>query len=80
MTGIFNLMNRLIEGTGITADPLRRNASRDRMANEIDNPRPYAGFAQMIVNASEGGILGDSMTGGGWDDGALTAPSAPPIA
>jgi|GEM_PF-485399 len=80
VTGIFNLMNRLVEGTGITADPLRRNASRDRMANEIDNPRPYAGFAQMIVNASEGGILGDSMTGGGWDDGALTAPSDPPIA
>lgn len=80
VTGIFNLMNRLVEGTGITADPQRRKASRDRMANERDNPRPYAEFAQMVKNASESGILGDSMTGGGWDDNSLSAPSIVPSA
>ena len=80
VTGIFNLMNRLVEGTGITTDPLRCNATRDRTANEIDNPTPYAGFARTIKNASESGILGDSMTGGGWQDTALSAPSRVPSA
>ena len=78
VTGIFNLMNRLVEGTGITADPLRRNASRDRAANELDNPAPSAGFAKTITNASETGILGDSMTGGGWEDTSLSSPSVAP--
>jgi uncharacterized peroxidase-related enzyme len=78
VTGIFNLMNRLVEGTGITVDPLRRNASRDRAANELDNPAPYAGFAKTITNASETGILGDSMTGGGWEDASLSSPSVAP--
>ena len=78
VTGIFNLMNRLVEGTGITADPLRRHASRDRAANELDNLTPYAGFAKTITNASETGILGDSMTGGGWEDARLSSPSTVP--
>ncbi|WP_417610550.1 carboxymuconolactone decarboxylase family protein [Parasphingorhabdus sp.] len=64
VTGIFNLMNRLVEGTGITTDPARRNATRDRAANEQDNLTPYAGFARSITRASECGILGDSMMGG----------------
>lgn len=48
VTGIFNLMNRLVEGTGITADPVMRAASRERLANSADNPAPYATFAQMV--------------------------------
>lgn len=72
VTGIFNLMNRLVEGTGITADPLRLNAFRDRMANELDNPRPYAEFAGMVKGVSESGILGDSIMGGGWESASLT--------
>ena len=79
VTGIFNLMNRLVEGTGITADPVRRNASRDRMANERDNPRPYAEFARMVKTASESGILGDSMTGSGWEDDSLSLTQGSPI-
>jgi hypothetical protein len=70
VTGLFNLMNRLVEGT----------ATRDRTANEFDNPTPYAGFARSITKASESGILGDSMMGGGWEDQDLTAPSAAPSA
>ncbi|WP_323801457.1 peroxidase-related enzyme [Parasphingorhabdus sp.] len=80
VTGIFNLMNRLVEGTGITTDPARRNATRDRAANEYDNPTPYAGFARSITKVSECGILGDSMIGGGWEDEGLSAPSAVPSA
>jgi len=34
----------------------------------------------MVKNASESGILGDSMTGGGWDDNSLSAPSIVPSA
>ena len=78
VTGIFNLMNRLVEGTGITTDPLRRNATRDRAANEHDNPTPYAGFAKRITTASECGILGDSMMGGGWEDSGLSSRSTAP--
>ncbi|PHR19097.1 MAG: peroxidase [Sphingopyxis sp.] len=78
VTGIFNLMNRLVEGTGITTDPTRRNATRDRAANEQDNLTPYAGFARSITRASECGILGDAMMGGGWEDQDLSAPSAGP--
>ncbi len=78
VTGIFNLMNRLVEGTGITTDPARLMALRDRMANERDNPKPYAEFAQSVKAASETEILGDSMTGGGWGDASLLSASALP--
>lgn len=48
ITGIFNLMNRLVEGTGITANPLARQASRERAEGSVDNRAPYAEFAAMI--------------------------------
>lgn len=48
VTGLFNLMNRLVEGTGITADPVIRAGSRARAAGSIDNPAPYAAFAAMV--------------------------------
>lgn len=48
VTGIFNLMNRLVEGTGITANPMMRAASRERAESNLENPAPYAEFASMV--------------------------------
>ena len=48
VTGIFNLMNRLVEGTGITANPMARQESRERAEKSIGNTAHYAGFAAMI--------------------------------
>lgn len=64
VTGLFNLMNRLVEGTGITANPMMREISRNRIAKNLDNPAPYAAFAKMVRSASESGILGDKMVEG----------------
>jgi len=64
VTGLFNLMNRLVEGTGITANPMMRRASRDRIARNLDNPAPYAEFARMIAAAGERDIFGDAMVEG----------------
>lgn len=48
VTGTFNLMNRLIEGTGITANPMARAASRERIEAELDEPNTYAKFGAMV--------------------------------
>lgn len=64
VTGLFNLMNRLVEGTGITANPMMREASRARMAKDLDNPEPYAEFAKMIKTAGQRAIFGDAMVEG----------------
>lgn len=63
-TGLFNLMNRLVEGTGITANPLIREASRERIARDLDNPTPYGELAKMITTAGERAIFGDAMIEG----------------
>lgn len=49
VTALFNLMNRLVEGTGITANPMMRQASRERIAGDVDSPTPYAHFAQLVL-------------------------------
>jgi uncharacterized peroxidase-related enzyme len=48
VTALFNLMNRLVEGTGITANPMLRKASKDRIERDLDNPTPYGDFAHTI--------------------------------
>ncbi|MBA4165460.1 MAG: peroxidase [Erythrobacter sp.] len=48
VTALFNLMNRLVEGTGITANPMARAASRERAAGNLANPAPYSQFATMV--------------------------------
>ncbi len=53
VTGIFNLMNRLVEGTGITANTMLRDASRKRIEADLDNPAPYADFARTVVARSK---------------------------
>ena len=64
VTAIFNMMNRLVEGTGITANPAMREASRQRMARDLDNPAPYAEFARMVKAASERANSGEAMVEG----------------
>ena len=49
VTALFNLMNRLVEGTGITANPLLRQASKERIGRDLGNPRPYADFADAVL-------------------------------
>jgi uncharacterized peroxidase-related enzyme len=53
VTAMFNLMNRLVEGTGITANPMTRAASRERAAGNLANPAPYAQFAAMVERAHQ---------------------------
>ena len=53
ITALFNLMNRLIEGTGITANPMARAASRERAAGNLANPAPYAQFGAMVERLHE---------------------------
>ena len=53
VTGIFNLMNRLVEGTGITANAMLREASRKRIEGDLDNLTPYADFARTVVAKSK---------------------------
>jgi len=53
VTALFNLMNRLVEGTGITADPMLRNASRRRVQDNIANLHPYRDFAEMVLRQSQ---------------------------
>ena len=53
VTALFNLMNRLVEGTGITANPMMREASRERIAGNLDNPTPYADFAKGVLALHE---------------------------
>lgn len=48
VTALFNFMNRLVEGTGITANPMLRAASKERVEQDLDDPRPYAKFASMV--------------------------------
>lgn len=50
VTALFNMMNRLVEGTGITANPLMRQASRERAEAGIGNTQHYAGFARLIAD------------------------------
>lgn len=49
VTALFNFMNRLVEGTGITANPMLRSAGQSRMTENIDNPTPYADFGGMVM-------------------------------
>lgn len=48
VTALFNLMNRLVEGTGITANPMLRDASKSRIEDNLANPTPYGDFARMV--------------------------------
>ena len=63
VTGLFNLMTRLVAGTGITANPTAQQSTRDRIAKDRNNPSPYADFAKRIKAAGERAILGDAMVG-----------------
>lgn len=73
VTALFNLMNRLIEGTGITANPMTRAASRERAAGNLANPVPYAQFATMVER------LHDERYGAGEKQaGRRIAPTAHP--
>ena len=53
VTGIFNLMNRLVEGTGITANVMMRDASRKRIEGDLENATPYADFARTVIARSK---------------------------
>lgn len=48
VTGIFNLMNRIVEGTGVIANPVRTEASKHNMSENLDNLTPYADFARLV--------------------------------
>ncbi len=63
-TGLFNMMTRLVAGTGIIANPTMQQSTRERIAKDLDNPSPYADFAKRIQAAGERAILGDAMLGG----------------
>ncbi|WP_417618909.1 carboxymuconolactone decarboxylase family protein [Parasphingorhabdus sp.] len=63
-TGLFNMMTRLVAGTGIVANPTAQQSVRDRVAKNLDHPSPYADFAKRIKIAGERAILGDAMVGG----------------
>lgn len=49
VTALFNLMNRLVEGTGITANPMASQASKGNSMGDLDNPHPYADFAKRVL-------------------------------
>ncbi|MEE9433298.1 MAG: peroxidase-related enzyme [Sphingorhabdus sp.] len=55
VTGILNLMNRLVEGAGVTANAMLRETSRKRIEGDLDNPAPYADFARTVVARSKRG-------------------------
>jgi uncharacterized protein YciW len=48
VTALFNLMNRLVEGTGITANPMLQQARQERIDEGVSSATPYADFARMI--------------------------------
>lgn len=48
VTALFNLMNRLVEGTGITANPMLREASKSRIEQDLTNRTPYGDFGRMV--------------------------------
>jgi uncharacterized protein YciW len=48
VAALFNLMNRLVEGTGITANEMMRQASKERISKDLANPHPYADFARAV--------------------------------
>jgi uncharacterized peroxidase-related enzyme len=63
-TALFNMMTRLVAGTGIIANPKAQQSVRDRIARDIRNPSPYADFASRIKTAGERAIFGDAMVEG----------------
>ena len=48
VTGIFNLMNRIVEGMGVVPNPAMLEKSKQRMAANLDNPTPYGDFSRML--------------------------------
>ena len=49
VTALFNLMNRLVEGTGITANPMMADAQKRRIEEGVPSPTPYADFGRMVM-------------------------------
>jgi len=48
VTGIFNLMNRIVEGMGVVTNPTMLEKSKQRMAANLENPTPYRDFSRML--------------------------------
>lgn len=48
VTSLFNLMNRIVEGTGVIANPTPTDASKQSMSENLDNSTPYADFARLV--------------------------------
>lgn len=51
VTGIFNLMNRIVEGMGVVVNPAMLEMSKQRMTADLDNPTPYKNFSDMLKKA-----------------------------
>lgn len=49
---IFNCMNRIVEGCGITPKEMFREQSRERMRVGRDNPNTYADFAKLVLEGA----------------------------
>jgi len=48
VTALFNFMNRLVEGTGMVANTMRRQGGDDSITN-TENPTPYGDFGRMVA-------------------------------
>lgn len=48
---LFNLMNRIVDGSGVAANPLMRVQSRARAESARDNRHPYRDFAKVVLRS-----------------------------